>query len=743
MRRAGWAIWLAMAGAGATLLSAPAVRAEAAFASGNATGSKVRVVTAGGPWIEVNGRRLPPLMLFVNTEVRATEETVATIGKEIQLARQAGVPFITFITSLPWKVNGKYNYESLDTWLDFILSVYPEALIMPRIRLQPPNVQDWAVLHGDELITYGDGTQSVFSLASPFWVEQTEQALAALVNHIEANPRYAEHVIGYHLAYGNTDEWFHLGYREKGNDVSGANRKGFWIWLLRKYGSTEALARAWRRESISETEVTIPSTTSGYTRSMLLDVVKDRPVIDFFEYSSQIVAERILNFAHQVKSLTGGSKLVAVFYGYLFELPDSNSGHLALDRILTSSDIDLIASPFSYYDRRCTGGGPFMGPVDSALLHGKIWMQEDDTRTFLSGPDEPDAGFNLRVDTREETIAVHRRNLGAVAVHRGGLWWMDLWSKGWLADEELWANIATMRQAMERYYEGAGPFVPDVAFVVSEKSFFLTTHGESVNGVLLGKQRSAIQRSGVSYGLYLLDDVVRGQVVGPKVYVFLNAYYLTPEERSGIDKLKKDGNVLVWVYAGDVAGQDADPEQTTGFQIKVLPGGRYRGTIAMETELHGAWREVAGKSWGETPRVQLYSVAAGPGVTVLGKYAGSDEPAFAVLKVEDGERPWHEQSGWSSIFYGSWMLSPEIIRAIADFAGVPVYCRSNDVVQVNGDFLSIHATTAGQKTIYLPRPGRVIDMITRELLADGVTQYSFDMAAGTTRWLQLCYDDSN
>ena len=55
--------------------------------------------------------------------------------------------------------------------------------------------------------------------------------------------------------------------------------------------------------------------------------------------------------------------------------------------MLASPDIDFVCSPTSYAFRQLGGAGTshFMSLVGSVKLHGKLWFDENDIRTSLSG----------------------------------------------------------------------------------------------------------------------------------------------------------------------------------------------------------------------------------------------------------------------------------------------------------------------------------------------------------------------
>ena len=85
-----------------------------------------------------------------------------------------------------------------------------------------------------------------------------------------------------------------------------------------------------------------------------------------------------------------------------------------------------------------TGGMLPMLPVDSASLHAKLFLTEDDTRTHfcndsLPGPGGCDgAGLPTKATgSLNETIELLARNVYTSAFHRSGEYFFDLFMKGW------------------------------------------------------------------------------------------------------------------------------------------------------------------------------------------------------------------------------------------------------------------------------------------------------------------------
>ena len=171
-----------------------------------------------------------------------------------------------------------------------------------------------------------------------------------------------------------------------GSTTRRSTRPPFASGFVSSYGTPERLRQAWGNESVSFDTAKIPSKAQRLHSGLgsLRDPAKEQPVVDFYLFNSSLVAETITHFARAVKEMTQGKKLVGVFYGYTLQLcgeqRQQNAGHLALEKLLESPDVDFLCSPTSYAFRQMGGEGTshFMSLHGSVRLHGKLWFDEND-----------------------------------------------------------------------------------------------------------------------------------------------------------------------------------------------------------------------------------------------------------------------------------------------------------------------------------------------------------------------------
>ena len=216
------------------------------------------------------------------------------------------------------------------------------------------------------------------------------------------------------------------------------------------------------------------------------------------------------------------------------------------------------------------------------------------------------------------------------------------------------------------------------------------------------------------------------------MYVFLNAFYISPERRRAIlSEVAKDGKTAVWYCAPGFVAEStgtATMEALTGIAFKRLPT-----AIAPELVITKAGSELLGEVQagevfgpGEASVIDPVFAAIEPqdNMSVLGRYKRAYPGAGFVIKRDPG---------WTSVFVGSHRLPSGILRRLAAAAGVHIWLDSDDLVVGDGEFLSVHAGGAGKKTIRLPKRGVVTDAVSGESVADDVAQFEVNMRHGETR----------
>lgn len=235
-----------------------------------------------------------------------------------------------------------------------------------------------------------------------------------------------------------------------------------------------------------------------------------------------------------------------------------------------------------------------------------------------------------------------------------------------------------------------------------------------------------------------------------KLYVFANTFYLNDSDRRTIkSKLKKNNAAALFMYASGVINPDrtemfSEKNMTDliGIDIKRSDGifsGMFKfysadkGFIAGGLDKGEIYGDFKRKMWAncssymgriKTSRVNLYPCfyAEDSSAENSAYFLDSGKAALSIKALD----------GFTSVYCGSKYLSADVVRRIAEFAGCHIYCRTNDVLYANKNYITFHAASSGRKTIYLPHESSVTECYSRKSLGKKVKEFSFDILKGET-----------
>ncbi len=678
-------------------------------------------------WMKADKPRVVDfMMLHINdpwTIYRTASASISPYIQQVQLARDAGVHLYSFGIPMPWPEAGKeYDFSEVNRCIGTTLQHDPDALLLPRFGMAPP--EWWLAQHPDDRLLFDDGQTVSMSMASEAWRTEMQVHLRALVRHCEKE--FGDHILGYHPCGQHTGEWFYeRSWEERLSDFSPAMNMGFRKWLQTRYGTVAALREAWGNPEVTFETVQVPAAeqqrhaTLGFFR----DPLTERFLSDYFLYKQIAMEEPLEMMARVIKEETKRTKLTCFFYGYIFDMHGipmgpQISGHLAMSRMLQCPDVDILCSPISYLDRELGGAGCFMSAVDSVRAHGKLWLNEDDTRTYLT---PKDSGFG-RVDSPEGTYWVHQRNFAQIWPRRMAAWYMDLGGIGWLGSKDLWDNLGRLQEYYQQHITEPASWNPDVAVILDEDSPSYTACTLRLGCPLVYEIRSQYYRMGAPFGIYLLSDLVAGKVPPAKVYFFANCYRLDDQQRQAVLNASR-GKTAVWFYGGGFISDTADDANITQMNgIQVKRGAPEVGRVTSSKQLAQLLTSGLPDTFGHDTLLDPLWTVDDPEAEILARFP-SGAPAAAVKSTPDGLR----------VYIGTLHCPAALLRNILTASGVHVYNTSDDVVLTDGRFFSITATSPGRKSVRFPKACSVYTALDDTEVVSNTTQLDVDLNLGETR----------
>ena len=551
-----------------------------------------------------------------------------------------------------WKWLDRLDFAPFDQMIYDITRAMPEARFLLMIDLNSPV---WL-----EHYFYHESADSFNNLGKTVhnanWKELTSAYLRSFLKY--AKEKYGERILAYILACGATDEWYD--YSEGAEDA--------------------ARTEAWRKYCLErgmDDPVDVPArscrnhiTHFGFLR----DPEQDKMALEYWKFCNRSIADCIMHFASEARSVIGDSAQLGCFYGYILEKSWKSlvsCGHLDYERAMECPDLDFFISPGTYTDRKIGGGSGFLIPCGSAEIRGKRLLHECDQRTHTNNPYlTPD--IQLRVsnawENERSTVAGLKREAALGLIHRTHLWWFDMWGDFYQGE----AVMETLRRIQELWKEYASLPAEDVcetALVVDAESTYLLDQDHPVTPKIHLGTRNKLNRLGAPFKVYSFSDIPRIRELSRYKLVIFSSLFLLTEEKKRILKeylCKENRTVLFLGPAGIFNDGKYDPECCCA-----LTGAQYPA----------------------------------PGVTTV------HHPDWKSISVHDYD-----------------CLTPNLLREAASEAGVTLYAEKEIPVYAEGDLFAVHSQEGGITTLHVPRrSGTVTELFTGKVctVADGKFQYEF------------------
>lgn len=675
--------------------------------------------------------RALPLYLYANVPTGTARDVVA---KEIALAADSGIHQYVLPVVLPWQGDLAVFVEPME----FVLERDPAARFLLRVTLDPP--VEWLGKHPEDAARVGEEATLSVSLASEAWADDAQAGLEALVS--AADSAAPDRIEGYILACLDGGQW----YRASGYDASEVNTAGFREWLKGRYADDAAFQTAWGAPEVTRDTAAIPSRPdTSRLDSVFLELPKEQNIADFLQFTSDRSVHLIKAFTTCIKQTAGKPVMVLANYGYSYELGFNHAGHWGLGQLL-DSDVDGFASPVSYLDRGLGGTGAVMGPVDTVVARQKKWVLIDDTRTGIAF----DAATNEIVRPKnvrpEDVYSVQQRNFGLALTHGLGLAWSDAQGDGQLCDEGMWARFAKMadiygkvdewKQTQGEYTE----FVPkgaDLAVVVDEGSRMYQRCDEALNDILLRQTLETVVRTGACVRFHLLDDVLEQRVKPANVYLFLNAFHLTADERGRLHKILEDNSAAaIWLYAPGYFDTEPSVENisaTTRMDVKAFDEPARMGSVTLLSP------DGKAKSFGTAFDLHPAFYVDDPKADPFAEYAASNKVSIAVRFF----------SNWASVYCAEPSLPPAVLREILGMLEVQLPYRDSasadaelhgqffDAMYCSDNLMVIHARESGERVLDLREVCHVRDLVSPEISWQRKRTFGLHLRTGDTRILRL------
>ncbi|MEO6992912.1 MAG: hypothetical protein ABI273_04755 [Lacunisphaera sp.] len=590
-----------------------------------------------------------------------------------------------------------------------LLDVCPDAAVVMRIHVNAPFW--WNEANHDECVEFANGPidQRAYgppfnnedgdinrplraSLASLKWRREAGEKVREFCQRLAASPE-GNAVIGMHVSGGVYGEWHNWGFIDNDPDTSQPMTDYFRQWLKQKYSTNTELQKAWHSGRFTLENASVPDLAerdfSG--DGDFRDPERERRVIDYFAAQHDVVAEDIEHFTGIVKHTWPRPLIVGVFYGYLHMTfaRQAAGGHLAIERILNCPTIDYLAAPQSYWGatQNAGGSGNSRGVIESALLHGKLWLDEMDNGNLQDKTAVDPVRNSGKFDP--DYLPVMQRSALYPLMRGIGLWYYDFGPResfGWWDNPVYLKSIRAEKELFDRRLGQKYEPAADVLYVWDQESFlYVKNHWTPVSYNLIDQSFEEALLSGTSSDQIYLFDLDKVDLHRYRAVMFMNVYKLTAAQREFIrQKVARDGRTLIWNYLpGYTDGQRNSLEfvkEVTGFNVEA-----YHDTTKPTVEI------ATGGEYSFDGPITPMAVIADPAATVLARLKENHEP---IVARKTG-------NGFTSVYSTLPLHSTAFFRQIFKEAGCHVYNEANDFTYVNSGLLLVHTKVGGHRVLYL------------------------------------------
>lgn len=604
-----------------------------------------------------------------------------------------------------WNADGSINEKQIHDRLYNALLLNPDAYLIFAINLNG-STKWWMDANPDELMDYGVGGVNLAekdpvnnvrspSYASLKWRKDGAEYLRKVVNYVESLP-IGKRVISYRVDFGVYREWHYLGMRSHMPGTCKRMEEAFRRYLGKKYGTDEALQKAWNDNAVTIDTAKIPGVdernASIDSLGTLRDPVENAAVIDFLHTMQGEMRDLVIAWDTAIKEACGYRKLVGNYHGYLFGMHyPVEAWHLENEEVLASGVVDWQSAPDLYSNREVDDAEFGRSPVESHRLRGKIQIQEHDSRTHLAVEET----YHRHVYTPAQSVTTLSRDLAQTLCRNAGCWFMDF-TRHWYNDPQILAFFRKIKELRDLAAKGNKP-VSRVAVVADLESVYYNRISTTNIDLMLDCNAQELTHTGTPFDVLLVSDLANPNVRDYQVYVMANLFYLTPEKRAIIEKLRQAGKSIVWLYAPgylDANGHSVDGiRDLTGFAVTekavahdgcaiMANGGRMTpfSDIVMGPSFGIVEKDITPLAWRNESR---------------------DEITFASRRNGDALE-YYSTTGF---------LSRDAWKAIFRENGIHCYENSGTaVIWATDSFVSINGK-AGKYTITLPEERTVTEML--------------------------------
>lgn len=662
-----------------------------------------------------------------------------------------------------WVSKDKYDPGMVKELLWRVLKVYPDARIL--LTLQIDAYPDWHKENPEELMQNEKGEYFLvthhfsrtgkkadsekklvpaWSLFSDKFISDTSKAIDKFIQIVESSVP-GRSVIGYMIGSGQ-DMQNYMWHppdsvrRDDPNawgDYSKPALKAWKKWVKDKYNCIHELNSEWNSDFCCFESVTPPDSDTLVGSEKFHNPQNEQKQIDWKTFLAEGRTDFILKLADAVRTSSGRDIIIGTYSGEAGVRSDVEDNY----GLLQSDNIDFLCHQVTYGNRLPPSVGGVNAVLNTHQLNGKQFMADADFRTWLQKPVTQTLGKGVSINAKSvgrassiaEFRSMFRREMGRLWAAGLGVHFHPLHAAHMYKDLEIIEELEFLEKTTENLsLSSAKKTKGDVAVIFDEDSIAYLKGGlQPIHWKWWTGQMQELNGSGVPYRVYYADDFKAGKVPRAKVYIFVNQLDMDDEIISEINKLKEEGTTFVFMQnTGFIQirkGEIDKVSETIGMRLfgsamlsSIDPG------MADSHELLDLTGEIDPEKEGFISDMLSLAVY-GRDVKVLSKYKDSRQAGLAVKEDEN----------YKSIFAGTYVLSKELINAIARYAGAWVVTEPGYAVAAMDGLLMIHPLESDKVQIRLDKQASLESYPPFDIHSSKSLDHVLDLKAGKTYLFRL------
>lgn len=661
----------------------------------------------------VDGEPVPPMLYKVSGWEKAHYADFA----------YAGVDLITVpveLGNIPirpgvWLGDDEYDFTLAETIIRTALRRNPNARIILDVWAYP--YATWGDEHPHECWTNAEGQRAYtnfFNLVgfadtleeleggrekyywypsynSDVWREDASAAIEALIDHLNATP-LGRTICAVFVTGGHDGQFQNL---RQHHDFSEGSVEKWREWLRANYTLDEIAVR-WGERYDSHDAIPVPEApASGRGMETKPPYLGPSPDIDYRTFAEAQTWQLRDRLSRAAKEAIGRP---------IFTLAYSAGS----DGIFDTEYLD-VAGHMSYYPYRRPGLPTGYEISDAYALHGKMFIQELDLRSWVGSvyPEVYQTWIGAGL-TPDEFRSIHRKLVGLSLTGGHGWWYYDM--HHYFAAPEIIREINRVREIAAEAWPTGGAFRPDVC--VARKPGQDAYVSAPLSSIMGGEtyQTMLLDTSGVPYDSHFLRDILeREELQDYRVYIFANTRYLSEQERDAIRTALMGGDrwLIFLADTGYITDTGPSTEALSEFVgMSIVTDGGYARAPAFVDVAHALTERVLPFQGMSELLVSIMTQTGASSFTGRPqRFSIEDDAATALAHYEDGAVAMATRStdGWTSVYSGvPNSLGAGMIRNIAQQAGAYVLGAEGHETHMSGRLVSLHARGTGPTTLRLP-----------------------------------------